>query len=35
MFNRAYTQVMTGAPLSIGEHLEDVIARGIVSPDVV
>ncbi len=27
MFNRAYTQVMTGAPLSIGDHLEDVIRR--------
>ena len=27
MFNRAYTQVMTGAPLSIGDHLADVIRR--------
>ena len=27
MFNRAYTQVMTGAPLSIGDHLEEVIRR--------
>jgi signal transduction histidine kinase len=27
MFNRAYTQVMAGAPLSIGDHLADVIRR--------
>jgi len=27
MFNRAYTQVMAGAPLSVGDHLEDVIRR--------
>jgi signal transduction histidine kinase len=27
MFNRAYTQAMTGAPLSIGDHLETVIRR--------
>jgi signal transduction histidine kinase len=27
MFNQAYAQVMTGAPLSIGDHLEDVIRR--------
>jgi PAS domain-containing protein len=27
MFNRAYTEVMTGAPLSVGEHLEEVIRR--------
>jgi len=25
MFNHAYTQVMAGAPLSIGDHLEDII----------
>ena len=27
MFNRAYTQAMTGAPLNIGDHLETVIRR--------
>jgi len=27
MFNRAYTQVMAGAPLEIGDHLETVIQR--------
>ena len=27
LFNRAYTQVMAGAPLSIGDHLETVIQR--------
>jgi len=27
MFNRAYTQVMAGAPLSIGEHLDDIIRK--------
>ena len=27
MFNQAYTQVMAGAPLSIGEHLDDIIRR--------
>jgi signal transduction histidine kinase len=27
MFNRAYTQIMAGAPLSVGDHLEDVIRR--------
>ena len=27
MFNRAYAQVMTGAPISIGDHLEDVIRQ--------
>jgi signal transduction histidine kinase len=27
MFNRAYTDVMAGAPLSIGDHLEEVIRR--------
>jgi signal transduction histidine kinase len=27
MFNRAYTQVMADAPLSIGDHLEEVIRR--------
>ncbi len=27
MFNRAYLQVMAGAPLSVGDHLEDVIRR--------
>lgn len=25
MFNRAYTQVMAGAPLQVGDHLEDII----------
>src|SRR5690349_25012057 len=25
MFNHAYTQVMAGAPLSIGDHLDDII----------
>ncbi len=27
MFNRAYTQAMTGAPLNIGDHLETVVRR--------
>ena len=27
MFNRAYTDVMTGAPLNIGDHVTDVIRR--------
>ena len=27
MFNQAYTQIMTGAPLSVGDHLEEVIRR--------
>ena len=27
MFNRAYTDVMTGAPLHIGDHVTDVIRR--------
>ena len=27
MFNRAYTDVMSGAPLSVGDHLLDVIRR--------
>jgi signal transduction histidine kinase len=27
MFNHAYTQVMAGAPLSIGEHLDDIIRK--------
>jgi len=27
MFNRAYTQVMAGAPLSVGDHLEEIIQR--------
>ena len=27
MFNQAYTQVMAGAPLHVGDHLEDVIRR--------
>jgi signal transduction histidine kinase len=27
MFNRAYTEVMAGAPLEIGDHLETVIKR--------
>jgi signal transduction histidine kinase len=27
LFNRAYGQVMAGAPLAIGDHLEDVIRR--------
>ncbi len=27
MFNRAYTQAMTGAPLNVGDHLETVIRR--------
>ncbi len=27
MFNRAYSQVMSGAPLAIGDHLEEVIRR--------
>jgi signal transduction histidine kinase len=27
MFNRAYSQVMAGAPLAIGDHLEEVIRR--------
>jgi signal transduction histidine kinase len=27
MFNRAYVSVMTGAPLSVGDHLEDIIRR--------
>jgi signal transduction histidine kinase len=27
MFNRAYTDVMTGAPLNVGDHVSDVIRR--------
>jgi signal transduction histidine kinase len=27
MFNRAYAEVMTGAPLNVGDHLETVIRR--------
>src|SRR5208337_2628912 len=27
MFNRAYTEVMAGAPLQLGDHLEEVIRR--------
>jgi signal transduction histidine kinase len=27
LFNRAYTDIMAGAPLSIGDHLEEVIRR--------
>ncbi len=27
MFNRAYSQVMAGAPLRIGDHLEEVVRR--------
>jgi signal transduction histidine kinase len=27
MFNRAYTQIMAGAPLQIGDHLDDIIRR--------
>lgn len=27
MFNRAYSEVMTGAPLAIGDHMVDVIRR--------
>ena len=27
MFNRAYTDVMTGAPLEVGDHVSDVIRR--------
>jgi signal transduction histidine kinase len=27
MFNKAYTQIMTGASLSVGDHLEEVVRR--------
>ena len=27
MFNRAYTEVMAGAPLAVGDHLHDIIRR--------
>ena len=27
MFNRAYTDVMAGAPLDVGDHVNDVIRR--------
>jgi len=27
LFNRAYSQLMAGAPLAIGDHLEDIIRR--------
>ena len=27
MFNRAYTEVMAGAPIAVGDHLQDIIRR--------